>query len=93
MGVENFAQRIRSLVNFDTFKKPPADTKQVSRLTVAVGEMVKTSVAKNKFSQINDKRFYFPNDFSLLFHHPLLSKIDEFKQKKVKKLKNTFGKR
>ena len=93
MGVENFAQRIGSLVNFDTFKKPSADTKHVSRLTVAVGEMVKTSVAKNKFSQINDKRFYFPNDFSLPFHHPLLSKIDEFKQKKVKKLKNTFGKR
>ena len=47
MGFENFAQRIGSLVNFDTFEKPPADTKQMSRLSV-VG--VKTSVVKNKFS-------------------------------------------
>ena len=33
MGFENFAQRIGSLVNFDTFEKPPVNTKQVLRLT------------------------------------------------------------
>ena len=75
MGFKNFTQKIGSLVNFDTFEKPPANIKQVSRLTVAGGEMVKTSVVKNKFSQINDKRFYFPNGIvSLPFHHPLLHK-------------------
>ena len=94
MGFKNFTQKIGSLVNFDTFEKPPANIKQVSRLTVAGGEMVKTSVVKNKFSQINDKRFYFPNGIvSLPFHRPLLSKIDEFTQKKGQKLKNIFGKR
>ena len=75
MGFKNFTQKIGSLVNFDTFEKPPANIKPVSRLTVAGGEMVKTSVVKNKFSQINDKRFYFPNGIvSLPFHHPLLHK-------------------
>ena len=85
LGFENFSQRIKSLVNFDTFEKPPVDTKKVSRLTVAPGEMVKTSVIKNKFSQLNDKRFYFPDGIvSLPSYHPVLSKINEFKQKKVK---------
>ena len=60
-GFENFSNRIISLVNFDTFKKPPLNTKKVSRLTLVNGEMIRTIVAKNKFSQLNDKRFYFPN--------------------------------
>ena len=38
---ENFAQRIKSIVNFNTFEKPPADTKKVSRLTTNKGEMIK----------------------------------------------------
>ena len=36
---ENFVDRINSLINFDTFQKPPADFKEVSRLTVSDGEM------------------------------------------------------
>ena len=91
MGFENFAQRIGSLVNFDTFGKPPADTKQVSRLTVAGGEMVKTSVVRNKFSQSDNRRFYFPDGVvSLPFYHLLLSKKDEFKQEKGQKTKKYF---
>ena len=30
---------------------------QVSRLTVVAGEMIKSTITKNKFSQLNDKRF------------------------------------
>ena len=86
---------IGSLVNFDTFEKPPRDTKNVSRLTVVAGEMVKSTYVKNKFSQLNGKRFYFPDGIvSLPFYHPILSKINEFKQKKkAKELKNIFGKK
>ena len=88
LGFENFSQIIKSLVNFDTFEKPPCDTKKVSRLTVLAGEMVKASVIKNKFSQLNDKRFYFPDGIvSLPFHHPVLAEINEFKQKRAKELK------
>ena len=37
IGFENFTNRIKSLVNFDTFKKPPAKYKEVSRFTVFQG--------------------------------------------------------
>ena len=41
MGFENFAGRIKSLVNFETFEKPPTEYKEVSRLSVVQGEMIK----------------------------------------------------
>ena len=67
------------------------DQKEVSRLTIVVGEMVKRkTVTKSKFSQINDKRFYFTDAIvSLTFGH--LNEIEDFKQKLAKKLKNTCG--
>ena len=46
-------------MNFENFEKPPTEAKQVSKLTVDKGEMVKKTVKKTKFSQLNDKRFYF----------------------------------
>ena len=93
IGFENFSQRIKSLVNFDTSEKATCDTKNVSRLTVLAGEMVKASVIKNKFSQLNNKRFYFPVGIvSLPFHHPVLAEINEFKQKKGQRTKNYFWK-
>ena len=61
MEFSNYANRIKSLVNFDTFEKPPAEHKEISRFTVKQGEMVKTNVTKTKFLQVNDKRFYFPD--------------------------------
>ena len=57
----------------------------MTRFTVVAGEMEKTIVTNNKFCQLKDKRFYFPDEFvSLPFHHPFLSKMDEFKQKRAK---------
>ena len=41
LGFENFSQRIKSLVNFDTFEKTTVGFKEVSRLTVVAGEMEK----------------------------------------------------
>ena len=58
MEFSNYANRIKSLVNFDTFEKPPAEHKEVSRFTEKQGEMVKTTVQKTKFSQLNDKIFF-----------------------------------
>ena len=71
------------------------DQKQVSRLTIVVGEMVKRkTVTKSKFSQINDKRFYFTDAIvSLPFGHPNLNETEDFKQKLANKLKNTCGKK
>ena len=61
--------------------------KQVSRLTIVAGEMVKT-ITKNKFSQLNDKRSYFPYGvISLPFHHPLLVEIETLRKIKTKNRK------
>ena len=73
MKFENFANTIRkSLVNFDTFEKPPTEHKEVSGFSVFQGEMVKKTVFKTKFSQLNDKRFYFTDGIvSLHFGHKI----------------------
>ena len=77
--------------NFGTFQKPPIDLKEVSRLAVKAGEIKKETVVKNKFSQINDKTFYFPDGIlSLLFHHPNLKKPNEFKEKMVQRIEKYF---
>ena len=53
--------------------------------------MVKTNVTKTKFSQLNDKRFYFPDDvLSLPYSHIALKEIDEFKIQKGQKIEKCF---
>ena len=46
MGFGNFALRIKSLVNFETFEKPPCDQKQASRFSVVRDEIVKKNSSK-----------------------------------------------
>ena len=53
--------------------------------------MVKTVVTKTKFSQLNDKRFYFPDGIlSLPYGHQSLKEIDEFKKQKGQKIEKYF---
>ena len=59
MCFENNTSRIVSLANFDYFQKPPAEYKEVARLTLDKGKMQKKTSLKTKCSQFNDKRFYF----------------------------------
>ena len=61
MNYENFAERIKPLYDFNTYKKPKADSKNLVRISVKKGEMTTHTIKKNKFSQLNSKRFYFPN--------------------------------
>ena len=61
MGFESFVGRIKLLVNFETFAKTLAEYKEVSRFSIVQGEMTKKTVVKNEFSQLNNKRFYFPD--------------------------------
>ena len=45
--------------------------------------MVKKAIMKTKFSQLNDKRFYFADGVvSLPYGHPSLKEIDKFKDQK-----------
>ena len=91
MDFENFANRIKSLVNFDTFEKPFVEFQQVARLTVQKGGMVKKIVMKTKFSQLNDNKFYFSNSvLSLPFDQQNLRELDDFKREKGQKIEKYF---
>ena len=84
MDFENFASRIVSITNLEHFEKPELEYKEVARLTVDQGEMQKKTSLRCKFSQFNDKRFYFSNGVvSLALFHPLLK--DQVIYKKNKK--------
>ena len=70
MDFENYAERIKPLYDFQSYKKPKVDNKNIVRISVKKGEMTTHTIKKNKFSQLNDKRFYFPNGIvSLPFRH------------------------
>ena len=48
-------------------------------------------IERSEFAQINDKRFYFSEGIlSLLYSHPYLEELNDFKQQKVRELKNIF---
>ena len=69
----------------------PAEFKEVLQFKVKQGKMVKTTVTKTKFSQLNDKRFYFPDGIlSLPYDHISLTKIDEFKKQNGQKIDKYF---
>ena len=53
--------------------------------------MVKKTATKNEFSQLNDKKFYFPDGIvSLPFGHQNLKEIGNFKKEKGKKIEKYF---
>ena len=91
MDYENYAERIKPLFDFDSFKKPKEDSKPVVRISVKKEEMTTHKVVKSKFSQLNDKRFYFPNAIiSLPFGHFALKELDEFKKNKGQRIEDYF---
>ena len=84
---------MKPLLNFKTYRKPKAYIKDVVRISVEKGEMTTHKIRKSKFSQLNDKRFYFPNAIvSLPFGHLSLYKIDEYRKNKVRKIEKYFWK-
>ena len=47
MEYENYAERIKPIIDFKTYQKPKADIKSVARISVKKGEMT-TFLIKNK---------------------------------------------
>ena len=67
------------------------NTKSSAGLWLKKGEMVTTSEMKTKFSQLNDKRFFFPTDILSLPHgHSSLTEINNFKHGKRQEMENYF---
>ena len=53
--------------------------------------MTTHQIIKSKFSQPNDKRFYFPNAIiSLPIGHSALKELDKFKKNKGQRIENYF---
>ena len=91
MDYENYAERIKPLFDFDTYKKSKLDTKEVVRISVKKGEMTTHKMTKTKFSQLSDKRFYFANGIvSLPFGYLSLKEIDEYKKSKGQRIEKYF---
>ena len=91
MDYENFAERIKPLFDFETYVKPKKHTKPVVRISVKKGEITTHKIIKTKLSQLNDKRFYFPNAIiSLPFEHECLQEIDKFKKNKGQRIEWYF---
>lgn len=92
MNFENYADRLVSLTYFDTFEKPPADYKEVSQLTGFQGKIQRKMVTKTKFSQFNDKRFYFSDGITFPpLSHLYLKELVEFKTKTRQRIERYFG--
>ena len=93
INYENYAERIKPLYDFDTYKKSKADSKNLVRISVKKGEVTTYTKKKNKFSQLNDKRFYFPSGIiSLPFGHKYLEEIDDYKNEKGQRTEKYFSK-
>ena len=72
-------------------KLPKADVKNVVRISVKKGEMTMYMIQKNKFSQLNEKRFYFSNGIICLpFEHFLLDEVDNYKKEKGQRIEKYF---
>ena len=94
MNYENYSERVKPLYDFESFVKPKKEMKKVVRCSVKKGEMTTRQIEKNRFSQINDKRFYFPNAIvSLPFGHSALKELDKYKKKKGQKIEAYFLKK
>ena len=91
MEYNNYAERIKPLFDFNTYKMPKPDVKNVVRISVKKGEMTTHMIKKNKFSQFNNKRFYFPNGIiSLPFGHIYLNETDKYQKEKGQRIEKYF---
>ena len=89
MNFENFAARIADSNQIDNVEARINEYKKQQKFTVIVGEMQKITAMKTKFSQTNDKRYYYLNGItSLPIGQPYLNDLTLYKEKREKKLKN-----
>ena len=83
MEFEDWAKRINSVKEIETFRQLPKEKQKQGRFLVKNNEIVLEEIEKSKLAQINDKRYYFSDDIvSLPFSHPVLMDINKFKREK-----------
>ena len=68
MEYKNYAERIKPLVDFKTYKKPKVDKKKFVRISVKKGEMTTHMIRKSNFLNLTTSVFIFRTQ---LFLFPL----------------------
>ena len=87
MKFEDYAERINSIREIETFAQLPKEKQKQNRFTIKNNQMILEEIEKSKFAQINNKRYYFSDRIlSLPFSLPFLKEIVNFKTKKKKKM-------
>ena len=85
MEFEDYAKRINSVREIETFGQLPMEKQKRNRFTVKNNQMILEETEKSKFAQINDKRYSFSDGIaSLPFSHSFLKEIDFKREKKAK---------
>ena len=88
MKFEDYAERINSIREIETFAQLPKEKQKQNRFTIKINQMILEEIEKSKFAQINNKRYYFSDRIlSLPFSLPFLKEIVNFKTKKQQKKK------
>lgn len=67
MYFENYSKRINSKKNTETFGQLPLEKQKQDRFMVKKNKLFLEEIEKSKFSQINDKRYYFITLFPSVF--------------------------
>ena len=89
MKFEDYAERINSIREIETFAQLPKEKQKQNRFTIKNNQMILEEIEKSKFAQINNKRYYFSDRIlSLPFSLPFLKEIVNFKTKKQQQKKN-----
>ena len=96
MEFDNYSQRINYVHEVETFGQLTQDNQEQNRFSIKSNKMVLEEIENSKLAEISDKRYSFGDGVvSLLFCHPLLHKIPDYKKTKNKglnhicRLKNT----
>ena len=91
MNFENFFYRIATVNQIENFDTPKNEYFEQQRFSIVAGEMTKATVQTTKFSQTNDKIFYFLNGVtSLPLGHPLLSELTNYNERKGERIEKYF---
>ena len=78
---EDYAKRINSIREIEIFRQLPNQKQKQNRCTIKNNQMIFEEIEKSKFSQINNKRYYFSNGIVCLpYSHPYLKEIVNFKR-------------
>ena len=92
MKFEDYAERINSIREIETFAQLAKEKQKQNRFTIKNNQMILEEIEKSKFAQINNKRYYFSDRIlSLPFSLPFLKEIVNFKTKQQQKKKKNGG--